>query len=501
MTWTLIACLSLIIAACGGGGGGGGGEQTTSVSGVAMKGPIKGAWVGVYQLKSDGTTGDLLGSGTSDNVGDYDIKIPTSKATGQFLIVVKGQSGAKYFSESLKRDVEFTNANESFSAVVNAADASQGVTVGPLTEAAYQKLQQNLTDNPGLVVDARIINAVNAQIATLFNVDNILADPAGDPAYLAALTVIDQMVVDTGSLSTLETMNVINQGLINPVLTAPSYQIFQQALNEAATTVIADAVIAGNTVLLSTVQDLQAQIDSPPVPPVLTDTTPPTAPANLTATASALTATTSSVALAWTASVPGGQNAVSGYDVYRDEIKIATVTTPGYTDSSVAPNVTYIYHVIAFDAAGNRSAASSKVSVKPLPANLGITVNGQLSAGILGLPPKDVTAPTAPSNLSASASAISATASSVSLSWAAATDDTAVTAYEIYRDSTLIKTVPVPGYTDPSVTSEITYIYSVKALDAAGNRSTPSNLLSVTPPIAALNVTFNGQLSSAITGL
>lgn len=491
LAWTLLACLPLFASGCGGGGGGGEvNVPMTTISGVAMKGPIKGAWVGVYQLKSDGNAGDLLGSGISGVDGKYAIPIPTSRAGGPLLIVVKGQNGATYVSESQTKDVNFTSA-ESFRAVVDAADASQGVAVTPLTEAAYQKLQQVLTVNSSLAVDSRVISATNKQIATLFNVSNILADPSTDPAYLAALRVIDQMVVGANTSNTLAAMNIINQALVNADVASPNYQVFQQALTTAATVVVNAA-----PTLSPAVQALLAQVANPPAQPVLTDTTPPTAPGNLTATASALTATTSSVALAWSPSAPGGLNAVSGYDVYRDNSKVATVKTPGYIDSSVVPNVTYTYYVIAFDAAGNRSAASNQVSVKPLPANLGVTVNGQLSSGILGLPQLDIVAPTAPSNLTASTSAVTSTTSSVALSWSPSTDNIAVTGYEVYRNGSKIATVSLPAYTDPTVTSNVTYTYYVKAFDVAGNRSPASNQLPVTPPPASLGVTVNGQVSS-----
>ena len=54
--------------------------------------------------------------------------------------------------------------------------------------------------------------------------------------------------------------------------------------------------------------------------------------------------------------------------------------------------------------------------------------------------------------------------------WSPATDNKAVTAYEIYRDGSLIATVATPGYTDPLVSISTTYLYYVVAMDAADNR-------------------------------
>jgi chitin-binding protein len=163
--------------------------------------------------------------------------------------------------------------------------------------------------------------------------------------------------------------------------------------------------------------------------------------------------------------------------------------------------VQYTYYVMAVDAAGNRSNASNQLLVTPNLASLGVTVNGQLSPGIIGLPGQDITAPTVPTNLTAATAALTATTSSVTLSWNLSTDNTAVSGYEIYRGGVKIATVAAPGYTDPSVASASTYNYFVMAIDAAGNRSAASSPLAVTPTTASLGVTFNGQLSSSILGL
>jgi beta-glucanase (GH16 family)/fibronectin type 3 domain-containing protein len=88
------------------------------------------------------------------------------------------------------------------------------------------------------------------------------------------------------------------------------------------------------------------------------DTQPPTAPANLSVTAQ----TATSVSLSWTASTDNV--GVTGYTVYRGTTAVGTLggTTTTYTDSSLTPGTTYSYTVVASDAAGNKSAASTGVS-------------------------------------------------------------------------------------------------------------------------------------------
>ena len=50
---------------------------------------------------------------------------------------------------------------------------------------------------------------------------------------------------------------------------------------------------------------------------------------------------------------------VTGYQVLRNNTRIATVSGTSYRDSSVAPSTAYSYTVVAFDAAGNNSVASA----------------------------------------------------------------------------------------------------------------------------------------------
>jgi hypothetical protein len=90
------------------------------------------------------------------------------------------------------------------------------------------------------------------------------------------------------------------------------------------------------------------------------DTTPPTAPANLTATA----VSPSQVNLSWNASTDNV--GVTGYTVYRNGSPIATTSganTTSYSDTSVAAATTYTYTVDAIDGAGNHSPPSGPVSV------------------------------------------------------------------------------------------------------------------------------------------
>jgi chitodextrinase len=83
----------------------------------------------------------------------------------------------------------------------------------------------------------------------------------------------------------------------------------------------------------------------------LADTTPPSRPTGLTATATARTAS-----LSWTAA--SDDVGVAGYRIYRDGNEVGTSPSTSYSDSGLSPSTTYTYTVRAYDAAGNSSAAS-----------------------------------------------------------------------------------------------------------------------------------------------
>jgi hypothetical protein len=89
-----------------------------------------------------------------------------------------------------------------------------------------------------------------------------------------------------------------------------------------------------------------------------TDTTPPTAPTGLTATASG-----GQVALTWDAATDNV--GVDSYEIRRDGSKIAEVAGHelAYADGNVQPSTTYTYSVVAVDAAGNKSPASDGATV------------------------------------------------------------------------------------------------------------------------------------------
>jgi hypothetical protein len=105
-------------------------------------------------------------------------------------------------------------------------------------------------------------------------------------------------------------------------------------------------------------------------------------------------------------------------------------------------------------------------------------------------PAPDVTAPSAPGNLTAT----DVQHNQVTLGWDASTDDVGVVAYDIYRDGDPNPIDSVDGattsYQDTTVVANTDYNYTVQARDAAGNVSGPSNPVNVTTPAAPSVLTF-----------
>lgn len=186
------------------------------------------------------------------------------------------------------------------------------------------------------------------------------------------------------------------------------------------------------------------------VTPGAPDTKKPTVPSNVTSPSQ----TDETMDLTWS---PATDNVgVVSYDVYKDG-QLAGSTAPGETSitlTGLSPATTYRITIRARDAAGNTSVDSATLSVTTeLP---------------------DSQSPTAPSELTVA----SVTGTSASLTWTASTDNKAVTGYEVYRNGVLAGNASGSAPTSYTATGLIpgTAIdFTVKALDAAGNRSDASN--------------------------
>lgn len=187
------------------------------------------------------------------------------------------------------------------------------------------------------------------------------------------------------------------------------------------------------------------------------DTTPPSVPTGLTGSAASATL----INLSWTASTDNV--GVTGYRIYRGGSQIGTSATTSYADSTVVGSTTYSYKVAAYDAATNVSAQSTAKTIST----------------------PDVTAPSTPTNLTATA----ASPSRINLSWSASTDTggSGLAGYRVYRGGSLIASPATSSYSDTNLAAGTAYSYTVRAYDNATNTSGPSNTANATtwPAVAA----------------
>ena len=183
------------------------------------------------------------------------------------------------------------------------------------------------------------------------------------------------------------------------------------------------------------------------------DTTPPTVPTGVAATANGPT----EIDLTWSpSSDPGG--GVAGYTVYRNGTAVGTSTTTSFADTGLTASTTYSYTVDAVDTSNNRSAPSSP----PVTATTD----------------PDTTVPTAPATLTATA----VSAGRIDLAWSASTDPDGVSGYRIFRDGAEIAEVTTGlGYSDTSVVPSTAYSYTVRAFDSV-NESPDSPVATATTP-------------------
>ena len=192
----------------------------------------------------------------------------------------------------------------------------------------------------------------------------------------------------------------------------------------------------------------------------LVASTAPSAPGNLATTA----VTDTTVSLAWDASAAGSGGAVTEYDVFQHGSQIGTVDgkTLSYQATGLTPNTQYYFTIFAKDAAGDVSPPSAELPVQTAPS-------------------KDKTPPSVPANLRTTG----VTANTVSLAWDASTDpNSTVTGYDVYSGATKAGTFATTSGTIDGLAPSTAYTFTVKARDAAGNVSDPSNAVTATTSAA-----------------
>ena len=197
--------------------------------------------------------------------------------------------------------------------------------------------------------------------------------------------------------------------------------------------------------------------------PQLIVTTQP--PADTTAPTAAITAPSDGSTVSGSVNVDATANdnvGVTSVTFAVDGTAIGTDTTAPFEvpwDTSLVSNGAHTLTARAVDAAGNGGDAPP----------IGVTVSNAA----------DTTPPDPPGDLQAAVGG----PRQVSLTWAAAHDNVAVTSYEVSRDGSVLNTTGALGYVDTSIQPGTHATYSVVAIDPSGNRSDPATVEATTPSV------------------
>jgi chitodextrinase len=181
--------------------------------------------------------------------------------------------------------------------------------------------------------------------------------------------------------------------------------------------------------------------------PANADTQRPTTPQTLAATNISMTTLT----LNWSASTDNV--GVTGYEVYRNNARVSTVTGTTYNATNLQAGTAYSYYVIALDQAGNKSNGSAVLTVTTAPD-------------------VSVQPPSAPSELQV----IDSTLSSITIKWTSpSSQPNGLSGYVVLYNG---NELPVAANTTQTVvtglTSNTMYQFTVVALSSTNVRSEES---------------------------
>lgn len=184
--------------------------------------------------------------------------------------------------------------------------------------------------------------------------------------------------------------------------------------------------------------------------------------------------------LSWT--LPANNPDVTGYDIYQDQVLIASSAIPSYTVTGLDPKTSYVYTVKTKNANGISSLSSEPIVVTTIP---------------------DVTPPTIPGNFTIA----SLMSRKVNLSWSPATDLVSGNniTYKIYNGNTLVATTKSSNYLITGLKPGTEYSYKLYAYDEANNFSNAVNIIKLTtpvdttPPTKPTDLTASNITTSSVT--
>lgn len=387
-----------------------------------------------FSLLNVDTSTSVFASGNSCTYNSKPCEIVTQSAGQAIITLAKPRPGVNTASGKL--------ATLQFRALQPIVPSSANLTIQYIAYGNY-------TDSDVIFDDGLGTDILNS--ATNTTVTASLEVPAGLSATAASATTVNLSWTAASANSTIVSYKIYRNGTQVGTSTTPTYADNGRTPLTAYTYRVSGVDSAGRE------SSQSSQVSAT----TLADTTAPSVPAGLSATANGM----DRVDVSWTASTDNV--GVTGYQVYRctgtscsTYTQIGTPTGTTYGDTGLTAETTYRYRVAAVDAAGNVSAQATAVNVTTA---------------------QDSQAPTVPSGVSATATSIS----QISVSWTASTDNIAVTGYRVYRctgascsNYAQVGTPTGTTYNDTGLAVSTTYRYRISAIDARSNESAQSAAVS-----------------------
>jgi fibronectin type 3 domain-containing protein len=286
------------------------------------------------------------------------------------------------------------------------------------------------------------------------------ASGTGNSASTGTLTTTVANALLVGATYVQTTTTGAGTGFTARMITSPNGSILEDRIVSAVGTYSATAPTSGQGWVIQLVA-FRGVTTGP------ADTQAPTAPG----TPSATVISGSRIDLTWPAATDNV--GVTAYLVERcagagcsNFAQVASVTMSSYSNTGLATSTSYSFRIRATDAAGNQGPYSPQATATTSAVS-------------------DTQPPSAPTGVSAAV----VSGSQVNLTWVASTDNVAVQGYQIERcqgsactNFVQIGTSVTTSYNDSSLTVPATYRYRVRAIDAAGNASAYSSIVSATTP-------------------
>ena len=179
------------------------------------------------------------------------------------------------------------------------------------------------------------------------------------------------------------------------------------------------------------------------------DTEAPTTPTNVVAS----NETSSTIDITWTAA--SDNIGVTQYRIYIDAVLTAQTAEVNFKITNLQPGTSYNIQIEARDLINNKSEKSNLITATTT---------------------SDTTAPSVPTNITAS----NISGTGFKMNWDAASDDTAVSVYNIFVNSIQTATTSELSYTLTGLAPATTYQIAISAEDAATNESAQSNAVAIT---------------------